>query len=182
LGTGYGDVVSDDEEVGGDLGVGDGSLFFGQSEVEDVAGAANHSISNRVREVLSTRRFNRGDEVGIGLLSHDDDQHPFTPIGQLDPPPNLPNVRTGKDVPSDGRTEQTRSDHTPERRFVPGSSARDDAHMAVITSDDPVLGIDQEVGPDLRESLAGFEGEVAGVVDDVLVHGLGSSRAVTMRG
>jgi hypothetical protein len=49
LGTGYGDVVSDDEEVGRDLGVGDGGLFFGQSEVEDVASAANRSISSRGR-------------------------------------------------------------------------------------------------------------------------------------
>jgi hypothetical protein len=109
-------------------------------------------------------------EAKMDSLSHNNDQDAISLVGELNPAPDLPNIGTGKDVSSDGGTEQPSTDHAPERRLMSRSSSRYDTDVIVISGDDPVLGVDQEAGPSPRETLGGFKREETGIVDDMLVH------------
>lgn len=52
LRTGDGDIITDDDQVGGDVWVRDGGLFAGETKVEDVAGAARTEpdVSSQLRK------------------------------------------------------------------------------------------------------------------------------------
>lgn len=109
-------------------------------------------------------------EAKMDPLSHDDDQDALSLVGELNPAPDLPNIGTGKDVSSDGGTEQPSTDHAPERGLMSRSSSRYDTDVIVFSGDDPVLGVDQEARPSPCETLGGFKREETGIVDDMFVH------------
>lgn len=110
---------------------------------------------------------------GEDSLSHDHRQRPPLILHQLQRPPHLSDIRTGKHIPCRTGAQEPGTDEPDVCRFVAASTAGDegDAVLWDLTEcDDAVLRVEVEPGVALCEAEERLGHGVGWCVDDVFVH------------